>query len=133
MSQENVEVVRGLMDAWNRGDREGWLAPSHPEVEWSSAVLRQVQGETIHRGRVALGRFWDEWHTLWSLKVEVSELRDLGDSVLALARLRTTGRSSGVEVERSIGYLFQFEDGLVRRAQAYLSPEEALKAAGLRE
>jgi hypothetical protein len=60
-------------------------------------------------------------------------MRDLGDTVLVLARLRTQGKSSGVEVERSIGYVFQFEDGLVRRATAYMTPEEAHEAAGLRE
>jgi hypothetical protein len=26
MSQENVEIVRQGIDAWNRGDRDEWLA-----------------------------------------------------------------------------------------------------------
>ncbi|MFN2615894.1 MAG: nuclear transport factor 2 family protein [Thermoleophilaceae bacterium] len=134
MSRENVEVVRGMFEAWNRGDREGWLAPAHPDVEWSSAILREVEGvETTHTGRAAVRRFWDDWHRLWDLEVEPSELRDLGDSVLLLARVRIRSRSSGAEVERAIGYVFRFEDSLVRRADAYLSPEEALEAAGLSE
>ena len=134
MSRENVEVIASLFQAWNRGDREGWLAPAHPDVEWSSAVVRQVEGtETVYRGRAEVGRFWDEWHAVWSLETEVSEMRDLGDTVLALARIRTLGKASGVEVERPIGYVFQFEEGLLRRARAYLSPEEALEAVGLRE
>jgi ketosteroid isomerase-like protein len=135
MSQKNVDVIRGLVDAWNSGNRAGWLAPSHPEVEWSSAIVRQVEGTeaAAYRGRAEIGEFWDEWHELWSLEIEPSEIRDLGDAVLVLAVLRTQGKSSGVEVERSIGYVFQFEDGLVRRATAYMTPEEALEAAGLRE
>jgi ketosteroid isomerase-like protein len=135
MSQENVEVIRGLVDAWNHGNREGWLAPSHPDIEWSSAVLRQVEGAdaAVYRGRAEIGKFWDEWHELWTLEIEASEIRDLGDTVLVLALLRTQGKSSGVEVERSIGYVFQFEDGLVRRATAYMTPEEAIEAAGLEE
>jgi ketosteroid isomerase-like protein len=134
MSQENVEVVRRLIDGWKRGDREAWLAMSHPDVEWSSAILRQVEGgDAVRRGRAELGQFWDDWHALWDLDIEVSELRDLGDTVLVLAQLRTRGKSSGAEVERSIGYTFEFEDGLVRRARAYPSPEEALEAAGLSE
>jgi ketosteroid isomerase-like protein len=134
MSQENVEVVRRLIDGWKGGDREAWLALSHPDVEWSSAILRQVEGgEAVRRGRTELGQFWDEWHALWDVDIEVSELRDLGDTVLALAQLRTRGKSSGAEVERSIGYTFEFEDARVRRARAYPSPEEALEAAGLSE
>jgi ketosteroid isomerase-like protein len=134
MSQENVQVVEALFRAWNRGDRDGWLASTHPEIEWSSAIIRQVEGaETVYRGRAEMLRFWDEWHALWSLHIEVSEVRDLGDSVLAVAVLRTTGKGSGVEVERLFGYVFEFEDGLLRRARAYLSPEEALEAVGLRE
>jgi ketosteroid isomerase-like protein len=134
MSQENVEVIRRLVDAWNAGDREAWLAESHRDVEWSSAVLRQVEGENaVHRGRAEVRQFWDEWHALWDLDIEVSELRDLGDTILVLAQLRTRGKSSGAEVEQAIGYTFEFEDGLIRRARAYLSPEEALEAAGLSE
>jgi ketosteroid isomerase-like protein len=134
MSQENVEMVETVVRAWSRGDRDGWLAPMHSEVEWSSAIQRQVEGaETVYTGQAELGRFWDEYHALWNLDIEVSEMRDLGDSVLALARIRVTGKASGVEVERSVGYVFQFEDGLLRRGRAYLSPEEALEAAGLSE
>ena len=134
MSRENVEAVLGLLNAWNRGDRDGWLALAHPEMEWSSAILRQVEGgATVYRGRAELQRFWDEWHALWSLEIEVSETRDLGNTVLALARIRTTGKASGAEVGRSIGYVFEFEDGLMRTARSYLSPAEALEAVGLRE
>jgi ketosteroid isomerase-like protein len=134
MSRENVETVLRLMDAWNRGDRDGWLAPAHPDVEWSSAILREVEGsETVHRGRAEVEDFWDEWHALWNLEVEITETRDLGNTVVALAQMRTKGKASGAEVERSIGYVIEFEDGLTRKVRAYLSPNEALEAVGLSE
>jgi ketosteroid isomerase-like protein len=47
--------------------------------------------------------------------------------------MRTKGRESGVEVERSIGYVIDFEDDRLRRIRAYLSPAEAIEAAGLSE
>jgi ketosteroid isomerase-like protein len=134
MSRENVEVIEGALRAWNRGDREGWVAPAHPEAEWSSAVLRQMEGtDGVYRGRAELRRFWDEWHTLWNLEIDLSDIRDLGETVLGLGRIRTMGRASSAQVERPVGYVFEFEDGLIRRARAYLSPEEALEAVGLRE
>src|SRR5688572_2018149 len=86
MSRENVEAVLGLIDAWNRGDRDGWMARAHPDAEWSSAILRHVEGvEAVHKGSAELQRFWDEWHALWNVEIEVSETRDLGGTVLALA------------------------------------------------
>ena len=135
MSQENVEIVRGIFDAWSRGDREGWLAPGHPEAELSSAIQRQVEGAgTIHKGPAALERFWDEMHaTLRYTKVGISEIRDLGDTVLALCRVQAQGMSSGAPIDTEVGWLFQFEDGLIRRAWAYSTPQEALEAAGLSE
>lgn len=134
MSHENVETVRGMLEAWNRVDFEGWVAAAHPEAEWSSAIVRQVEGpETVYRGLTAFRRFWDDWHALWDLSIEPTDIRDLGDTVVALARATTKGKAGGVEVEQGIGYVVEFEDGLVRRVRAYLSPEEALEAAGLTE
>jgi ketosteroid isomerase-like protein len=134
MSEENVEIVEAWARAWNRGDRDAWLAPTHPEVEWSSAIQRQVEGtDRIYKGQAEVGRFWDQWHTLWDVDIDISEARDLGNSVLVLAVFRAKGKGSGVEIEQSIGYLFEFEDGLIRKARAYLSPREALEAAGLSE
>ena len=112
----------------------GWLAPAHPEVEWSVAIERQVEGgDRVYKGHAELRRFWDDWHALWNASVDVSEARDLGSYVLVYAMFRAKGKSSGVEVERSIGYVFEFEDGLIRKASSYPSPEDALEAAGLSE
>lgn len=132
MSQEHVDTVRRTLDAWNRRDLEAWLAPSHPEVEWTSQVAQSMHGsETVYRGRAELRRFWEEWHATWDVNIDVTELFDLGETVVALARVRAHGESSGIDIERPIAYVFQFEDGLARRARAYFDPQEALAAVGL--
>ena len=41
MSEENVEVVRRLIDAWNGRDREAWMALAHPDV---GVVLLRFSG-----------------------------------------------------------------------------------------
>jgi ketosteroid isomerase-like protein len=134
MSEENVEVIKGCMRAWNRGDRDGWLAPTHPDVVWSSAIQREVEGaHRVYRGRAEVGLFWDEWHALWDIHIDLSEVRDLGDSVLALATFSAKGKASGAEIEQRIGYVFEFEDGLIKRGSSYRSEEQALEAAGLSE
>ena len=135
MSEENVDAVRALFDAWNRGDVEAWLKPAHPDVEWSSAIIRQVEGSdsASYRGHEELGQFWRDWHELWDLSIEPLETRDLGETVLFLGRMHTRGNVSGVDLNREIGWVCEFEDGLVRRVDAYLSAEAALEAVGLSE
>ena len=135
MSEENVEIVRRLIDAWNRGDVDAWLELIHPDGEWSSAILRQVEGDEAasYRGRVELRRFWDEFHEVWALTVEPSEIRDLGETVIVIAGMHTRGSGSGVDLDREVGYVMEFEDGFVRRSRAYVSAEAALEAAGLSE
>src|SRR4051812_12275813 len=64
MSQENVEIVRRTIEAWNRRDLDGALQNLHPdaEVDWSesSGVQRGV-----HRGIEEIRRFWEEWLDLF--------------------------------------------------------------------
>jgi ketosteroid isomerase-like protein len=132
MSAENVEAVRSSLRGWNRGDFEAWSEGAHPEIEWVSAVIRQVEGsETVHRGREGLRRYWDEWHSVWDVKVDVADIHDAGDSVVATGRLLTRGGASGVDLDSPIAFVFEFEDGLARRVRAHLDPREALEAAGL--
>jgi ketosteroid isomerase-like protein len=103
MSRENVEAARRILDGWNRGDVDAWLESAHPEIEWFSAIVSRMEGpQTVHRGVAELRRFWDDWHSVWDLTIEVSELRDLGNTVLALGRMRMRGEASGVDLESSL-------------------------------
>jgi ketosteroid isomerase-like protein len=134
VSGENVEKVRKSFEAWNRGDRAGWLAFTHADAAFSSATARHVEGrDAVYRRRAGLERFWDESHRVWDLGMEVMEVRDLGDTVLAIVVFRATGKASGASLEQTRGYVFEFEDGLGRRATSYLSADEALAAVGLSE
>ena len=134
MSQENVEIVRGILAGWNRGDVDPWLESAHPEIEWFSAIASRMEGpETVHRGLAELRRFWDEWHAVWDLTIEVSEIRDLGETVVLLGRVRTHGAASGIDLEGPVAYVVEFDRGLVRKMRAYLDPQKALEAVGLSE
>jgi ketosteroid isomerase-like protein len=134
MSQENVDVARRAMDTWNRGDVDGWLETGHPKIEWTSGIATEVSGtEQVYRGEVEMRRFWDEWHSLWDLNVEIWDIRDLGDTVVTIGRIRTRGKTSGIVLDRPVAYVFEFEDRLIRKLRAYADPDQALEAVGLRE
>ena len=136
MSQENVETVRRCLDGWNRGDFDAWMdsSHSHPEIEWSSEVTMRMEGsETVFRGRDGLRKYWDEWHSLWDVRIDPTEIRDLGGTVLVIARTRTQVEGSGIDIEGPVAYVFEFEGSLARRVRSYLDPSKALEAVGLSE
>ena len=134
MSQENVEAVRRSLAAWDRGDFDGFVQDWHPESEFFSAFMVRGEGDVrAFRGLQGMRQYWDEWHSLWDLRVEVSEARDLGDIVLVVAGMTVRGKGSGVKIESPLAYVIEFDNGLLRKVHTYLSVTEALKAVGLEE
>ncbi len=134
MSEEHVEAVRRSLDAWNRGDVEAWLEDAHPEIEWFSEIVQRVEGsDTVYRGQSEMRRYWDDWHALWDVAIEITDIRDLGDTVIALGHVRARGEASGIDLERPIAYVFEFEDGRARRVRSYFDVRAALEAVGLSE
>ena len=57
MSQENVEIVRRVSDAYNRRDLGAMLDELHPEIEWHPWLQLQLGGAaTVYRGTKASAR-----------------------------------------------------------------------------
>ena len=42
--EQNVEVVRRNLRAWQRDDLEAFLLRTHPEIEWHAVLERLVEG-----------------------------------------------------------------------------------------
>ncbi len=134
MSHENVAVVRRSLAAWERDDFDGFVQDWHPESEFFSAFIVHGEGDgRAFQGLQGMREYWDEWHSLWDLSVEVYETRDLGDVVLVVAKMRVRGKGSGLAIESPLAYVIELDSGLLRKVQTYLNVSEALKAVGLEE
>ncbi len=132
MSQENVEIVREVIGAFNRRDVGAFAALCTQHVE--IVPVRASVEATIYQGPGAVDRFFTESDQAWDrLSVEANEIRDFGDTALALGTLSARGRSSGVEVEMQLGWVFEFDGGLIAAARTFPSYKEALEAVGLAE
>ena len=104
MSQEMVEVVRVVAEAWNRDDRDAWLAAWDEAAEFYP-LRSQLEGR-LYRGREGLRNFMTELDEDWDYaRFEVDEIRDAGDQVVALAHFRARGRASRVELHYPIGII----------------------------
>jgi len=126
---ENLEVVRRLTEASERRDIPAALACLDPDVEW---IPLRAATEGIYRGHAGFERFMtDTDETFESFEPDV-ELEALGDRVLAWGTIRVQGKGSGLEVEVSIGGIFDLREGKVSRWRDYGSREKALEAASPR-
>ena len=134
MSQENVEAVIRFVDAYNRRDVEAMLEDLDPAVEWRPALPLLLGEATVYRGHEG-AREWlrDLYDVLDEAHVEYSEIRDLGDRVLGIGRMRTRGKGSGAETDSPFAHVTDLKNGRAIRMWTYLDPEEALEAAGLGE
>ena len=91
MSQENVEVVRAAIDAFNRRDLKAWDALSHPDVEIDWTASRGLDAH-VYRGRVDVTRFVRTFETFDSVVLEPERFIDSGDSVVVPNTSRFEGR-----------------------------------------
>jgi ketosteroid isomerase-like protein len=134
MSQENVEVVQEVMAAWNSHDVERWLRCWDPTCEWVPRLRGQVEGAQTYRGREGLRRFWEEDDAVWDeFQVELHDVRQIGDEVVAAGTGRARGKESGVDTTRPFAFRFRVQGGRIVRGESYLDVTEALKAVGLSE
>ena len=129
MSSEHVELMSAALDAFNAGDPDRMGADLAPDAR--IVPLRAALEDTVYTGPNAAREFWDASMQAWSaLHVDVAELRDLGNRVLALGQLTGTARETGAQVEMQVGFIMTFERGKGTEIRTFTSQREALEVAG---
>ncbi|MDX6225537.1 MAG: SnoaL-like polyketide cyclase [Frankiales bacterium] len=130
MTQGNVEVVRGMYEAFHGGDAQRALDHFHPDVVLDST--RRVDGG-IGRGReelaVTIGRWigaFDDWHET------IEEIRAVGEHVYVVLTQRGRGKGSGIETEARYATLIETRGEQITRLTLYPDPADALEQAGAR-
>jgi ketosteroid isomerase-like protein len=140
MSQENVDFFKRGLDAYNRRDLDALMETLDPDVEWHPVLAVLLGGEqaVFHGHQGVRESIREEDDALAMYQVEISEIRDLGNRVLAIGHARIRGKESGVQVESPFFVLVESKGTKGKDARAiemrtYLDPKEALEAAGLSE
>jgi ketosteroid isomerase-like protein len=132
MSQENVEIVRVAMEAFNRRDGEGFgaLLASDAEI----VPVRAVLEGTVYRGPGAAAQYCAAVDDSWeNLRWEIEEIQDDDGWVLVLGQIRGRGRGSGAVLDVRAAWVARFREGLVTNFHTYTDRGEALEAVGLSE
>ena len=131
MSQENVAAVQRFADHWNETGEPPWaeLDPDVVfEIDPGSFVAGTYKG---HDGLRTLLRLTAE--VFDEFRLELDELIDAGDAVVALGFIRARGVTSGATGAQQGALRFRFRNGRIVLYRSYLRREEALEAVGLRE
>jgi ketosteroid isomerase-like protein len=136
MSQENVEVVRRMNDAWNRRDLETMLALADPEISYVNSPTAVEPGTRHgHDGLTAVLRA--QWEVLSGGRLEIERIYDRGEEIIVLGKLSRLMPGSEDRIEAQILLAYKFRDGKMIRAEALgfgpAEVPEALEAAGLSE
>ena len=133
MREENVEIVREVMEAYNRRDRAAYLLLHDPEFEFRADPNWPESG-TI-RGPEAVWEFVMRMFDAWEDDAfEMVEAIECGDDILA-ARFRrpVRGKASGVTNVLDYWCVFTLRPGRLVSQHWFASRADALAAAGLSE
>jgi ketosteroid isomerase-like protein len=131
MSQENVEVVRRIVEAAQRGDWDAAMAEYDETV-----VLDQsrMPGGGIYHGRKGVRDFYVRWVGTWDdFRIKLERVVDAGDRVVDINEVSGSGKGSGAPVRMRTGNVWTVEHGKVVRHVGYPDASQALEAAGLSE
>lgn len=123
---DNVELVRRLWSAFERGGIEAVLEIVDADVEWEP----YAGGGTVYRGHEGLRGYIEERRA----RNEETDGRlysafARGDYVVARGELRIRGDNGLVTMQP--GWLYEFRDGKLIRFRGFPTQEAALRAAGL--
>ncbi len=131
MSEENVERVRESYEFVAR-EHDADFDVLHPDIRWHTRV--DLPDTATHRGHDGVATLMSEWFGAFDdLSVDVKELIDAGDRVVAVLRLHGRAKGSAREVDMSETHVLTMHDGKVTEIHEYPTKAEALKVVGLDE
>src|SRR5271157_4775933 len=129
MSQENVKIVREVMDLMNLSQASG--GEENPRLIELSApdarigMSRRVFNPDVYEGHAGLRRLIREAREVWeSFWVTPERFIEASDRVVVIETRRGRGRESGVEVEDRSAVIWTIRDDRVIDVQTDLDPKE---------
>ena len=131
MSQENVEVVRRMCEAFLAGDVASALAVLHGDVTWHGTI-GGIDEQTIAHGHDEVINGFVESLRDWERhSLTAEDYIDAGDRVVVLWHEVGRGKASGVEVETRTAVVYTVRGDEVVEVQGYMDRRQAFEALGL--
>lgn len=133
MSRQNVELADRAYAAINDRDLEALLAFMDPGVELKARFM-ELEGGACFQGHSGVREWWNRLLTIFpDFSVEVIEIRDFGDRVIAALRVRGHGADSDVPIDQEVWQAIRVREGRVTWWRNFESETAALDAMELTE
>jgi ketosteroid isomerase-like protein len=131
MSAENVGIVRlGYDEFLATGELVERITA--PEFVWDMSTFHGWPERQTYEGPEGTREFLTDWVGAWEdWRLEVRELIDAGDDVVAILHQSGRSNTTGLEVDMDFAQVWTIEDGKQTRMRMYADPDEALRAVGL--
>jgi ketosteroid isomerase-like protein len=121
MSQENVNIVRSIYDAFGIGDVPSILAALDPQIEWREAENFIYADGNPYIGPAAVldgvfMRFSTEWE---GFSVSPKEILDAENTVIGRGYYSGTYKKTGKQVRAQFAHVFNIRNGKVAKFEQY--------------
>src|SRR3954453_8734404 len=111
MSKQNVELVRSVYDALNRGAWDEAFRDLHPDYE---VTFQRGLAAGTHKGRKALQRVIEDYNAAFdNMVLEPEKFLENGDQVLVLVTRRGRPKGGRVDIAVRNGHLWTVRDGKI--------------------
>jgi ketosteroid isomerase-like protein len=126
MSQDNVQTIRGVYDAFGKGDVPTVLGHMDQSIEWNEAENFIYADRNPYVGPQAvlegvLMRFGTEWE---GFTVTPEEWLDAGDRIVVLGTYSGIHKSTGKQVRAQFAHIWSVREGRVVRFQQYTDTKQ---------
>lgn len=130
---KSVDVVKGIYEAFGRGDVGAVLGAFEATIEWREAdnFLYAEGNPYIGPQAVAQGVFQRIVTDAEGFNLAVENVIDGGDAIVAQGRYRGTMRKTGTPVDAQFAHVWHVRDGKVVRFQQYTDTRQWAQAAGI--
>ncbi|HWG07996.1 MAG TPA: nuclear transport factor 2 family protein [Solirubrobacteraceae bacterium] len=120
MSGQSVDVVKGIYEAFARGDVPGVLGAFADDIEWYEAEGMPYGG--LHRGGEAVAEkvFGPITTDVEGFAVTPEEFMASGDAVAVVTRYTGTGKGTGKRLDEPVVHVWDIRDGRAARFRQFI-------------
>lgn len=122
MSEQNVQAMRGLYDAFNSGDLDRFEQGVSRDILWNEAENSLYSAGNPYSSFAAIrdGVFAPTARDFDSFRVDLEQLLDAGDHVIGTCRYRGRHKTTGKELSAQFCHVLHVDrDGKLDRVQEY--------------